>query len=180
MEEQSVERKETNFKDIYQYQNDYVYEIHSISGQAKDILCIRPSGGEPFFLSQKGERIESERICYNEKVYVKGYMPLEFYKEKHGEFWLDPSVNEEAMVSVDTDEVDEVIANRFGPSIKLSKESLLRVTTISELSLGLASFINEHCPNNPEKDNAINFLQMAKMSAVASIASYERILQNGH
>lgn len=164
-----------NFKDVYQYKNNTVYEIQNIAGQTKDVLCIRPSNsGEPFFLSPYGQRIEAERIVYNEKVKVIGFMPLNIYESKHGSFWADASCTEEAMVHVDIDKVDEMIAKRFGPSVKLSEESQLKVNSINSLVLGLANFIQEHCPHSHEKGTSLTFLNIAKMNAVASIANEEK------
>lgn len=174
--ETTQEKTKPNFKDVYQYKDGYVYEIHNIAGQAKDILCIRPNGsGEPFFFSQTGEKIEAERIVYNEKIHIQRWMPLELYKEKHGEFWLEPDSGEEEMEHlVDKPAVSEVIENRFGPSVKLPEDAVLKTSSISELAKGLATYVYDNCPDSPEKDNAINFLQLAKMSAVASIASKAR------
>ena len=179
METTNVEERK-NFKDVYQYQHNFVYEVRSISGQAKDFLCIKPEGSEPFFFTQSGVRVEAERIVYNEKVKVEGWMPLELYQEKHGEFWLSPDTNEEAMESVDTDPIDKMIAKRFGPSVKLSEGSQLKVNAINEMAINFANFVQEHCPHSHEKGTAITFLNIAKMNAVASIANEEKPVSQEH
>lgn len=179
METAKTEEK-LNFKDVYQYRHNFVYEVRSVSGQAKDFLCIKPQDSEPFFFTQSGTRVEAERIVYNERVKVEGFMPLDLYQEKHGEFWLSPDTSEESMESVDTDVIDKMIAKRFGPSVKLSESSQLKVNTINEMVMNIANFFQEHCPNSHEKGTAITFLNIAKMNAVASIANEEKVISKDH
>jgi hypothetical protein len=64
------------------------------------------------------------------------------------------------------------IEERFGPYRRPTESTVPKYQQIQEKTLELAKLINDICPHSPEKYTALTQLQLAKMSANASIAIY--------
>ena len=65
------------------------------------------------------------------------------------------------------------IEQRFGSYKKPTEKTATKFKLIQEKSMELAVLIDEHCPDSREKATALTQLQLAKMSANASIAIHE-------
>ena len=66
------------------------------------------------------------------------------------------------------------VEERFGPYKKPTAETIPKFEEIQRRALDLAVYIDELCPDSPEKFTALTQLQLCKMSANAAIAIYTK------
>lgn len=62
------------------------------------------------------------------------------------------------------------VEERFGPYRKPTEVTIPKYKAIQEKSQELALLIFELCPSSEQKRQALNYLEMAKMSANAAVA----------
>lgn len=65
------------------------------------------------------------------------------------------------------------VEERFGAYRKPTETTIPKYKAIQEKTQELAMLIDELCPNVPQKFTALTQLELAKMSANASVAIYE-------